>query len=88
MKQKYHIDEEWDGYNGEIISFDGYIEIDNDVIDSVDDEWREMFYDLTTPQEIAEHIAFNLIVNNATLSMLDGFANFTDDYANICEDNA
>lgn len=84
MKQKYHIDEEWDGYNGEIIYFDGYIEIDNDVIDSVDDEWREMFYSsLTTPLKIAEHIAFNIIVNDAELSMLDGFANFPDSDAKI-----
>lgn len=80
---KYHIDTTWDGYKGEIISFNGYIEIHDDVINSIDDEWIEMFYDLKTPQEIAEHIAFNIIVNDAGLSMLDGFANFTDDYARI-----
>jgi len=84
MKQKYHIDTEWDGYCGETISFDGYIEIDDKVINSIDDEWRGMFYSsLTTPLEIAEHIAFNMVVNDATISRLDGFANFPDDYANI-----
>ncbi|MCK5216371.1 MAG: hypothetical protein KAJ93_01190 [Methanosarcinales archaeon] len=87
MKQKYHIDKEWDGYHNETISFDGYIEIDDDVINSIDDEWREMFYDLTTHQEIAEHIAFNIIVNNAGLSRLDGFANFPDEFANICKED-
>ena len=40
-------------------------------------------YDLTTPQEIAEHIAFNIIVNDANLSQLDGFANLPDNFANI-----
>jgi hypothetical protein len=86
MKQKYHINKEWAGYHGELISFDGYIEINSDVIDSVDDEWRETFYSsLTTPQKIADHIAFNMVVNDAKLSMLDGFANFPDSYAIIID---
>lgn len=87
-KADYIIDETWGGYNGEEIKFDGIIEINDDVINSIDDEWREMFYDLTTPQEIAEHIAFNIIVNNAGLSRLDGFANFPDEFENICKEDA
>jgi hypothetical protein len=84
--QKYHINTEWIGHHGELISFDGYIKINSDVINSVDDGWRKMFYSgLTTPQKIADHIAFNMIVNNAKLSMLDGFANFSDSYAIIID---
>jgi hypothetical protein len=81
MKHKIKIDKTWDGHYGEDIYFEGVIEIDDAVINNVDDSWRKMFYDFTTPQQIAEHIAFNLIVNDATLSQLDGFANLSDDMA-------
>ena len=84
MKQKYHIDSEWDGHQGEKISFNGIIELEDKVINQIDDDWRENFYSsLITPSDIADHLAFNIIVNGATLSMLDGFANFPDDYAEI-----
>ena len=80
----YDIDKTWNGNNGSEIHFEGKIEIDDDVIEAIDDEWREMFYgDLTTPQDIAEHIAFNIIVNESTLSRLDGFANFENEKAQI-----
>lgn len=54
------------------------IEIDSDVIRSVDKEWRSRFYDLSTPEEVAQHLAFNLLVNCAHLSQLDGFADKSD----------
>lgn len=74
----------WEGHYGETIFFDGKIEIEDAVIDAIDDEWRKTFYpSLTTPQKIAEHIAYNIIVNDAGLSHLEGFANFPDDYAKI-----
>lgn len=47
------------------------------VFDNVDDEFREMIYDLTTDEEIAEHVCYNL-VRGAHLSGLDGFANLED----------
>lgn len=59
------------------------IEIDEDVIAAVDDEWRQDFYDLDSPEEIAAHIAYNEIVNSWGLSHLDGFANFPDSYAKV-----
>ena len=59
------------------------IELDQMVIDAVDDGWRDMFYDLHTPEEIAAHIAYNLIVNKARLTHLDGWANLSDDMAKI-----
>lgn len=86
MNQIYDIDKVWEGnYSGEFIHFEGKISINDEVMNAVDnDEWREMFYgSLTTPDEIAEHIAYNIIVNDAGLSMLDGFANFPDEYAKI-----
>ena len=82
-KTDYIINETWESDDGELIIFDGIIEIDDVVIKSVDDEWRSMFYNLTTPREIAEHIAYNIIVNNATLTRLDGFADLNDDYVRI-----
>jgi len=59
------------------------IELDDAVIDVVDDEWRSVFYNLRTPQAIAEHIGFNLIVNRARLSMLDGWADQPDENARV-----
>ena len=82
-KTDYIINETWESDDGELIIFDGIIEIDDVVIKSVDEEWRSMFYNLTSPQEIAEHIAYNIIVNNATLTRLDGFADLNDDYVRI-----
>ena len=61
------------------------IELDQRVIDAVDDEWRSMFYSLYTPEEVAEHIAYNLIVNKARLTQLDGWADLSDDMAIIIE---
>lgn len=86
MNQIYNIDAIWEyDYFGDYRHFEGKILINDEVMHSVDnDEWREMFYgSLTTPDEIAEHIAYNMIVNDAGLSMLDGFANFPDEYAQI-----
>jgi hypothetical protein len=59
------------------------IELDQKVIDVVDNEWRSMFYPLFTPEDIAEHIAYNLVVNKAKLTYLDGWANLSDDMAKI-----
>lgn len=62
---------------------DAVIELDDAVINQVDDEWRKHLYDLNTPTEIAEHIAFNFVCNHASLSQLDGWANLPDDFARI-----
>jgi hypothetical protein len=83
MKRRYQITKKWKGDYGETIYFDGKIEIDDVVIDAVDDSWRKLFYDFTRPQQIAEHIAFNMIVNDLTLSRIDGFANLSNDLANL-----
>lgn len=80
----YELNCHWDGYYGEEIYFSGVIELDDVVIDAVDDEWRSNFYShLETPTDIAEHIAFNIIVNDAELSDLDGFADQPNDFARI-----
>ena len=66
--------------------FDAMIELDDNVIDVVDDEWRSQLYDLHTPEDIAEHIAFNLVINNGKLSSLDGWADQPDDNAKLIDD--
>ena len=58
------------------------VELDQGVIDAVDDGWREQFYNLNTPEDIAGHIGRNLILG-ARLSMLDGFADQSDTSANL-----
>jgi len=59
------------------------IDLEEAVIDVVDDEWRSHLYNLKTPEEIAEHIAYNMIVNGAKLSQLDGWADQPDENATI-----
>lgn len=62
------------------------IELDEKVIDAVDDSWRANIYDLKTPEEIASHIAYNLVVNGASLSRLDGWADQLDESARITDE--
>ncbi len=61
------------------------IKINQAVIEQVTDEWRSMFYDLKTPDEIIEHVAYNLL-QGRRLSTLDGFANLPNSYAVLVEE--
>jgi hypothetical protein len=36
--------------------------------------WQKTFYHMADAIDVAAHIAYNMVVNNATLSSLDGFA--------------
>ena len=71
------------------VSFEGtaIIELDDKVIDVVDDEWRKQLYALQTPNEIAAHVGYNLVVNCAQLTQLDGWAgsDMRDDMAKVVE---
>jgi hypothetical protein len=69
------------------VSFSGSVVIDLDdaVIEAVDDEWRSQFYTLKTPEEIAEHIVFNMVANKWPLSYLDGWADQPDENAELVE---
>lgn len=51
-----------------------------------DADWQEMFYSLTTPEDVAEHIAFNR-VQGRELSQLDGFADLSNDDAVVLDIN-
>lgn len=81
MKHKFHIDKTWKGNYEEDIHFEGTLELDDAVIANVDDSWRKLFYDFNEPQQVADHIVFNMIVNDLTLSKIDGFANLSDNMA-------
>jgi len=59
------------------------IELDDAVIEAVDDTWRSQLYDLHTPEQIAEHIAHNLIANRIQLSHMDGWADQPDSNAEV-----
>lgn len=59
------------------------IELDEHVIDVVDDEWRKDLYQLKSPSDIAEHIARNMVKNDAHLSQLDGWADQPDSNAKL-----
>lgn len=60
------------------------IEITQKLLDSVlTDEWRKYFYHFTRPEDVAEHLAFNLVRGCSTIRTLDGFANQAIDAAVI-----
>lgn len=60
------------------------IKINQAVIAQVDDEWKKMFYDLDSSEEIVEHVAYNLL-QGRRLSQMDGFADLPDELA-VLED--
>jgi hypothetical protein len=70
------------------VRFEGeaVIELDDAVIAAVDDEWRSYFYSLHSPLSIAEHIAYNLVINKRKLSDLDGWADQPDENASVLDD--
>jgi hypothetical protein len=70
MKYKFRIEFE---ACGEVWST-AILELDEAVITAVDDDWRSALYPLETPEEIAEHIAANMILGNLTLNQMDGWA--------------
>lgn len=57
------------------------IELDEQVLAVVDDEWRGQFYPLLDNSDIAEHIAYNMVSNGACLSQLDGWGDQPDSNA-------
>ena len=59
------------------------LEVDQRVIEQVTDGWRRDFYDLRTPEDIVEHIAYNMVVNDLNISQLDGFADLDDSMVQI-----
>ncbi len=59
------------------------IELDDQVINVVNDEWREGLYDLHTPEEIAEMVGRCMVINGAKLSSLDGWTDQPDENAII-----
>jgi len=78
VKRQFYVDF---GSRGNVI-----IELDEKVIDVVDDEWRSQLYNLETPEDIAEHVAYNLI-QGSRLSQLDGWADQPDENARIVQNN-
>jgi len=62
------------------------LELDDAVIEAVDDEWRSHFYRLHSASSIAEHIAYNLIINHVSLNDLDGWADQPDERAFVLVD--
>jgi hypothetical protein len=76
-KRRFRVDFEDRGYV--------VLELENKVIDVVDDEWRSCLYNLTSPEEIAGHIA-SCLVDGMRLSQLDGWADQPDENARIVLD--
>lgn len=76
-----------DDYSGEDID-KGVVHITQKVIDQVDDSFRRIFYDINTPEEVAAHIAFNLLINRGPVETLDGwYGVVTSEHAKITGTN-
>jgi hypothetical protein len=59
------------------------ISLDEALVASVlDPKWRAQFYDLRTPEDVAGHLAFNLL-QGRLMRHLDGFADQPEDAAVI-----
>ena len=63
------------------------IQLADEVIDVVDDEWREYLYNLYTPDEIAAHVGYNLLVNNWKLTQMDGWADQKDENVRVIDED-
>lgn len=56
------------------VTMTAHIELSQELLDAVlTDEWRRQFFDLQSPEEVAEHLAYNLAQHHE-LKLLDGFA--------------
>ena len=62
------------------------IEIDDAVLNAVDESFRKNIYNLKTTNEIMEHLAYNLIINQFRLSSLDGWADQPDSNAKVSDE--
>jgi hypothetical protein len=60
------------------------IELDDQVIDTVDKEWRNTFYDLHDPKEIADMVG-HCLLEGWSLSQMDGWGDQPDTNAKIIE---
>lgn len=61
------------------------IEVDERLLTNVlTEEWRQNFYRLTNPSDVAGHLAYNLI-QDRRLSSLDGFADQPESAARIID---
>lgn len=57
------------------MTVDVEVEVDQAAIDVVDDEWRSHLFDLHSPSDIVEHVAFNHLLNGVDdINQLDGWA--------------
>lgn len=74
-KRQFHI-----SLNGEAV-----IELDDAVITAVTDKWRGKFYNLHSSEDIAVHIGYNIFINGATLSLLDGFGDQPNSNVRVVE---
>jgi len=64
-----------------LVTMECSIAIEESVFPAVlTDEWRRVFYPLRTPDEVAEHLAFNLVQGHP-IEHLDGFADQAGDAA-------
>jgi hypothetical protein len=64
------------------------IELDDEVIKAgASNDFQSVIGFRMSPKQVAEHLAYQMVVNNATLEQLDGFADQPNGNARIIRDN-
>ena len=67
------------------VHLEAVMEVDQQVFDVVDDEWREYLYPLYTVEDIASHVCGVILARNWPLSHLNGWADLPDEYVQYIE---
>lgn len=62
------------------------VDINQEVFDAVDDEFREILYNLRSDEEIVEHVV-SCVLRGMSLSWLDGWADQPDTNVFVVDDD-
>lgn len=69
-----------------LVEFEAYVTIDDSVIGrGLSAEYAAAMYEHRDADEVAEHLAYNLAINNIRLSQIDGFSDMDDQLADLGE---
>ncbi len=65
------------------IDISGELEIDEEVLNGIDDNWRKQMFDFKTTRDVVSYIASAMILDGSSLSQVDGFADRKDTDASV-----
>jgi len=64
------------------------VDVEQTIIDdALSDDFKEAFYDLKAATGVVEHLAYNHLRNRASLTQIDGFAQWSDGDASFSNES-